>query len=159
MDISTLITPIASFFGAALAAHLAIKRFYKEKVWERKVEAYTAIFDALHEMNKWFEVHLEAWLNDRDVTDEERAKLQASYEGAKARLNRKLDSEVWLIPETCVARLNTMNENLSKHFDTWDEMLDNNSYETRRAIKELRVLVRVDLGLESSGSFFKFKNN
>jgi hypothetical protein len=33
---------IVSFFGAWLAARFALYRFYREKVWERKIAAYTA---------------------------------------------------------------------------------------------------------------------
>jgi len=49
---------IASFFGAWLAARFALYRFYREKVWERKIAAYTAIFEALHDMGRWYEAHI-----------------------------------------------------------------------------------------------------
>lgn len=66
---STLDLPMGQFFftlltacitaplAAGLTARFALHRFYAEKQWERKVAAYTAIFDALHDITKWFSEH------------------------------------------------------------------------------------------------------
>jgi len=76
---SVLITPVASFFGAGLAARLAVKSFYKEKVWERKAEAYTVIFGAISEMNNWFSVHQDAYESDTEMSKEEKEELWTSF--------------------------------------------------------------------------------
>jgi len=98
---SVLITPVASFFGAGLAARLAVKSFYKEKVWERKAEAYTVIFGAISEMNNWFSVHQDAYESDTEMSKEEKEELWTSFKGARTELRKRLGREIWLIPEEC----------------------------------------------------------
>jgi hypothetical protein len=58
--VQPLLTLIASFAGTWFAAHFALRRFYREKVWERKTAAYTAIFEALYDMSLWFETQFNA---------------------------------------------------------------------------------------------------
>jgi hypothetical protein len=38
---------IAATLGAWFTAHFSLRRFFREKEWERKTLAYTAIFEAL----------------------------------------------------------------------------------------------------------------
>lgn len=44
---------IAAALGAWFTAHFSLRRFFREKEWERKTQAYTAIFEALHNMRAW----------------------------------------------------------------------------------------------------------
>jgi len=74
---------IASFFGAWLAARFALYRFYREKVWERKIAAYTAIFEALHDKGRWYEAHIEEAMSGSDLPKETRDALAADYRKAK----------------------------------------------------------------------------
>jgi hypothetical protein len=46
---------IAAALGAWFTAHFSLRRFFREKEWERKTQAYTAIFEALHNMRAWFD--------------------------------------------------------------------------------------------------------
>lgn len=157
MDWSILITPVASFVGAGLAARLAVKSFYKEKVWERKVDAYTAIFAALHEINRWYETHYEANLVDREIPDDETAKLQELYSEAKRKLRQRLDSEIWLVPKDCRDLLDGMDKKMGVRFESFFEMLDNNAFVTRKAIEDLRDMVRVDLELDRASWWARIK--
>jgi len=71
---------------AWLAARFALSRFYREKVWERKTAAYTAIFDALHDMDQWFAEHLATFSNDRDLTtDTQIGSLSATAQNPAAK--------------------------------------------------------------------------
>jgi hypothetical protein len=83
MDISTLTVPllstVGSFFGAWLAARFALRRFYREKMWERKTVAYTAIFEAIHDMGTWFDQHFAAMIRNRELTQEKQDELTATY--------------------------------------------------------------------------------
>jgi hypothetical protein len=51
---------ITASLAAWLTATLALRRFRSEKVWERKAEAYTATFQALHTMSRWYDEHWSA---------------------------------------------------------------------------------------------------
>jgi hypothetical protein len=158
VDLSYLITPVASFLGAGLAARLAVKSFYKEKVWERKAEAYTEIFGAISEMNHWFDLHQNALESAFEISAEDKAELLASFKKARTDLRRRLGREVWLIPEQCRIRIDQMLLVLDdREFGEWHQMLDTNNGETAKAILDLREMVRLDLELDKVSLSSKIK--
>jgi hypothetical protein len=116
MDLSNVvpigITATASFVGAWLAARFALYRFYKEKVWERKA-AYTAIFEALHDMEKWFDAHISARRKDHEIPDDETERIGKEYRAARDLLERRLAAESWLLPDTSRTILNDMSYRLA----------------------------------------------
>jgi hypothetical protein len=87
-----------SFFGTWLAAQLAFNRFSREKVWERKAAAYTAIFEVMHTIWKWCDKYLEAAILSRDLDVPTVDRLHAEMKEAKEKLALRLAGEIWLIP-------------------------------------------------------------
>lgn len=139
---------LAAALGGWFTAHFALHRFFREKVWERKTQTYTAIFEALHDMSTWFDEHWTAEERDREIPAERQSELTIGYQRARANLRRRLTSETWLIPAECNDRLRKMMRELSVHHETWFEELDAGSHAISVAISDLRKLVRNDLGLD-----------
>ena len=50
---------VIAVISARVTVHFALKRFYSEKWWERKTEAYTAIIEALHHVRNYADTNLE----------------------------------------------------------------------------------------------------
>lgn len=149
--ISPVLTAVASFIGAWFAARLALRRFYDEKLWERKTEAYTAIFEALHEMSIWFDGHLNAHYLQKDFDTETSKKMYEDYNQAKDKLSRRIAAEVWLIPDSCRERIQLMNKNLANEPGAdWFQMLDAGAFEILQATNDLTKLVRADLKIKPS---------
>lgn len=139
----------ASFVGAWMAAHLALRRFYQERVWERKTVAYTAIFGALHDMRLWFDEHMRAHERGHELPGAEKNRLSAEYQKAKANLRRRLDTEGWLLPLEYRDRLDKLTYDLEmEHVHNWFELLDNGQFLISTAIDQFRSDVRQDLQLE-----------
>ena len=143
-----LVAAVASFVGAWLAARLALTRFYQEKIWERKVAAYSGIFDSLHDMNLWFIEHFEAEITNKELPQKMNIELGESYNKAKYTLLRKLDSEVWLLSSGCQSRIRKLLQDLGQRHEMWYEDVDFGSDAVRRAIDDLRKIVQQDLGLK-----------
>jgi hypothetical protein len=148
-----IIAVIASFVGAWLAAQLAFSRFAREKIWERKAAAYTAIFEALHYIGRWYEKHYEAMLIRKDIEDEKKAQIRAEANKAEEELERRLGCETWLIPPECRARLEKMTLDLknsgfknNKNND-YDGFLDEGAFIVKTAAEEFRLMVVDDLKL------------
>ena len=93
-----LLSAVASFVGAWLAANFALRRFYKERIWERKAAAYSAIFEALHIIEQWYDKHYDAYFEQRELPDEVTKKLRTNADAAEEDLERRLAAETWLIP-------------------------------------------------------------
>jgi|ERR1035437_556792 hypothetical protein len=144
-----ILTAIASFLGAWIAARFAVSRFYQEKIWERKAAAYTAIFEALHFIEEWYSKHFDAYVTQRELTEEETEKLRTAANDAEAELERRLASETWLIPNNCRIRLNKLTEDLKVHDEDWFQYLDAGQHTLAVATDELRDMVHADLHLYS----------
>jgi hypothetical protein len=151
MDISTftipLLSTVRSFFGAWLAAHFALRRFYREKLWERKTAAYTAIFEAIHDMSMWFDQHFNAMVRNRELSKEKQDELTATYQTARKTFERRLTSETWLIPDDIRKRLDDLQYALDKlddHHD-WALLVSEGSKIVFEGTNELREMVRKDL--------------
>jgi hypothetical protein len=138
---------IASFVGAWLAAYFGLFRFYREKVWERKTAAYTAIFSALHEMDQFFNTHIED-LEMHSFSEQEQQKLTGAFEAARAELRRRLAAEVWLIPPKCRQRIDRMNREFAERQEGWQAYLLSARVNIARAVEDLTRDVRVDLKLD-----------
>lgn len=150
--IMALVTAGASFLGAWLAARFALKRFYQEKVWERKTAAYTAIFEALHEMQNRYDAFWEAAMHSAELPEDEQAKLDAASENAYADLRRRLDSEIWLIPQACRERIQQFLYSIRRPAMSDDDLYGGLSEKTGSLISELRDLAQADLGLRERQS-------
>jgi hypothetical protein len=155
MDLQPFLVPllsaVASFIGAWLAAHFALRRFYKERIWERKVAAYSAIFAALHDIETWYSKHLGAHIKDRPIPDTVQEKLRLAANTAEDELERKLATETWLIPDHCRKRIAQLTADLSKQPTSgdWVDYLTKGGWTIGTAINELRDMVRADLGIKS----------
>jgi hypothetical protein len=148
---STLLTVcITAFLAAWLTARFALHRFYSEKQWERKVAAYTAIFDALHDITKWFSEHQLARERGRDLAEDVSGELAEESKKARATLARCLDRETWLLPPECSERLAKLERDLERASNTtdWQSYLDSGWEAAHSAAQDLRRLVRSDLGID-----------
>ncbi|MHC2672601.1 hypothetical protein ACVI1J_004764 [Bradyrhizobium diazoefficiens] len=140
-----------------MAARFALNRFYREKVWERKAAAYTAIFEALHFIDNWYGKHFDAYITQRDMTDDETAKLRTASVDAEAELERRLASETWLIPDKCRLRLAKLTTDLKKREEDWFTYLDAGQATLKTATDELREMVHADLHLYSRPRVMLFR--
>ncbi len=146
-----LLSALASFAGAWLAAKLALNNFYRQKNWERKTETYTAIFQAIHAVERWHDQHFEAFVKSKEIDDERKNKLRAGANKSEEDLEKRLAGEAWLIPQAFRARALKMTYDLksiaSKHQGDWVRYLEEGLFVIDGATKELRTMARKDLGL------------
>jgi hypothetical protein len=142
-------TAVASFLGAWLAARFALSRFYKEKTWERKTIAYTNIFETLHDMSLWSKEH-KAYLRwDNEPDSEIEKKLGDDYLAAKARLERQLARETWLLRDAFHKRVALLLSVLARRdHASFYEMVAHDDEALAKATTDLRVLVQRDLRLD-----------
>jgi hypothetical protein len=141
--------------GAWLAARFALSRFYREKVWERKTAAYTAIFDALHDMEQWFKENNSALSNERELTADTEKRLSDASTAARTTLRRRLASETWLIPDVIRERIEEALVDLdlaaSRNTNDWVEYLIQGHTVIDFLELDLRNSVRRDLRVKRLG--------
>lgn len=139
---TALLSSVAAFVGSWLAARFALLRYYQERIWERRAEAYTSIFGSLHDMEQWLS---EALANDVGRVD------ISTYESSHTSLARRISSESWLL-----------SENFRKSFEAYIETDVDTSMEInkflqmamerhREQVESLREIVREEMLVRPSG--------
>ena len=140
-----VVAPIATLAAVWLTSHFAWRRTQSEKIWDRKAEAYSAILQALHEM----EASLDAWMNDetqyRETSEEVSEERRKRYKQARAEVQSVIGREIWLLDPALKGHAEELNKALSARHDSWFEDLDASLYAVRNAIKAIALLARKEL--------------
>jgi hypothetical protein len=149
----------AAALGAWFTAHFSLRRFFREKEWERKTQAYTAIFEALHDMRIWFDEHWDAEVAGKEIPKEKQIELSTEYKKARLTLQRQLIGETWLLPLECSDRLAAMTRELNKERESFFDELDEGYGAITKAIRDLRTVVREDLQLDRGQWRSRYRKN
>ena len=75
-----------SVVTAVLTVQLALRRFYSEKWWERRSDAYSEIIKALHQVREHADTNLQFALRDKDLPEEGDARLTKEMQEAIGQL-------------------------------------------------------------------------
>jgi hypothetical protein len=140
----------AAALGAWFTAHFSLRRFFREKEWERKTQAYTAIFEALFDMRTWFDEHWDAEVKHKELSKERQSELAQNCGAARRTLQRRLTGETWLLPPECSDRLAAMMRQLNKERESFFDELDEGYKTIADTVSDLRTTVRKDLQLEKN---------
>ena len=138
----------AAALGAWFTAHFSLRRFFREKEWERKTQAYTAIFEALYDMRTWFDENWDAEVKNKELSNERQSQLAQDYAATRRTLQRRRTGETWLLPAECSARLAAMMRELSIERESFFDELDAGYQTITHTISDLRTIVRKDLQLD-----------
>jgi hypothetical protein len=106
------------------------------------------IFEALHDMEKWFDKHIESEERGRELSKEDVARLTEDHQKAGADLKRRVAKETWLISDDFRTRLLALEEALSQRSTHWPEFLETaSSSALNSAVDDLRRIARSDLSI------------
>ena len=146
LSIGSIITSgLVTITAVVLAARFAAEQAHLGRTWQRKAEAYSAILEALHEMEEWFSQALDDEYLSREVDAATSAARTADYQAARKLLRRSIAREVWLLPSTVQGRVVTMNKMLAARHDSWFENVDAGHFEVRKAVGDIAEAAYGDL--------------
>jgi len=130
-----------------LTVKFALRRFQSEKWFERRVEAYTKVIEALHFMKRCAERQLRAEERGTDIPEEIENELVSSYRKGLADLRRLTDMGALLFSLDAVEILDTLYTELSAATDeqSWWEHLDAESAAISKCLVKLRPIAKRDL--------------
>ena len=101
VNISIALIPslIVAVVTALLTVRLSLRKFYTERWWERKADAYSRIVEALHKYKKYDQQKLKIEMSyPRDDSDKEKI-LEKQWADANSELQRAVDLGAFVISE------------------------------------------------------------
>lgn len=149
LDLSSQITvgAITAVIASYITVRLSLRRFYSERWWEKKAEAYTAILEALHYMNRSFSEELDAAMEHREIPQGRSDELKQKYHEASDELDKRIDIGQFILSEEAAAELSDLIKNLAKArgSDDWTDYVIRSYEATNNTLKRMRAIAKSDL--------------
>ena len=138
---------IAALVAGLVTVRLALGRFKKEALWQRKLDAYTRILDALHVCRLRSEQLMREATQEVKLSKESTDEMRKKYSAASAELHRMVDTGLLILPEAATSHLT---EVMEPRYDDWREMPPYLFWETeehlmKKALDALMRVARADL--------------
>lgn len=121
----TLIAAVLAFAASVLATIVSIynarfKRFARERWWERKVEAYSRITQALADLVYYYDEHYTAQIEGSSLSPEYRKKVGEHWRQGQADVKKATAIGAFLISEEADAALKKMANERPSNVDPED---------------------------------------
>lgn len=149
VDISRQISvgAITAVIAAYVTVRLSLRRFYSEKWWEKKAEAYSAILESLHYMKRSFDEDWDAEMTGGKVQEERKEELQKKYREAHDELKKRIDVEQYVLSDEAVAELSSFQKayNKAKETSDWLEYIEGSWGAINDTLKRMRAIAKTDL--------------
>lgn len=133
---------IAGLFSSVLAN----RDHRHRKWWEMRVTAYQNAIEALSDLVYYYDKHWNAEIEQREISDEFKAKLDAFWEQSFPKVRKYADSGAFLFSDEANAALRELmtDDNEPSYF----EHLDNNFAKAKKCLNRLVECSKTDLKLE-----------
>lgn len=122
--VQALLTIGGAWLAASLTMRLTLKRFFRERSWEKKAAAYTVVFEGLHDMLDWHGEHFDAEISGRDLPDDRKAVLKERYRKARDDVRRSIAGQAWLLDARVTDEVDALWKELHKRRQSMFEELD-----------------------------------
>lgn len=150
--IIALITSSLAFFASIISIGISayqarFARFSSEKWWERKIEAYTKIIEALSDLVYYYEQIYDSELIGHAITDEKKREIDEHWKRGFLEMKKSTNVGAFLISpqaETSLQRFWTDSDQ-SIDPNNWFAQLDYNYSKAQTCLKELVILAKKDL--------------
>ena len=136
---------------AWLAVGWAFRRFKREKLWERRLTAYSELIEALDELARISGIWSQDELLKRDRSAEDQSRLEDSYRSAALRLRVAEATGRLLLPANSQKTLDQLSEEREarEQIDQLYEMLEHDAATMQAAAKQLACEGRKSLDVPS----------
>lgn len=115
---------LVGFIGAFFAAKLAISKHRMEKVWEKKVEAYSDLIDTLHDLKRTREVLHAAESKGHELQEKVSSKHWDRSRNARRRVEKAIDTSAFIVSEEMGLILENFEEQMELALQNEDEWAD-----------------------------------
>ena len=154
-QIITLSAAGLAFVASVIAALVSIynsrfRRFAKERWWERKVEAYTRIIDALSGLVYYYEEHYDAAIEHREISESRREEIDEHWSNGYIEVKRASTVGAFLISTDATSALHAFWKAKSEDFhpNDWFSDLDASYAAAQKCLDAMVKAAKGDLGIK-----------
>ena len=140
---------LVAIVTALISVWLAFRRFRAERFWERRIDSYSRIIDALHSAKAFAEDHFEAEVEGTKLLPDRVAELSARSLQGKDEVFKAIDTGALLLPQHAIDRLRKYASDVTEasHSRSWPEYLEGQIEATQDCMRDITAIARRDLGL------------
>lgn len=142
---------VVAYFIAVVTVNLSLRRFYKERWWEKKADAYSRIIDALHKHKNYAENKLNGEFIDNPDTSIETMLRQQWAEG-KRELDHAVDLGTFIISEEAELVLNKFQKRKLPDFreESFTGIIETDLKYIQTCLTDIKAAAKRDLSLLDS---------
>lgn len=145
LAVQALLTLGGAWLAASLTMRLTLKRFFREKAWERKAAAYTVVFEGLHDMLDWHGEHFDAEISGRELPEDRQTVLRERYRKARDDIRRSIAGQAWLLDPRVTDEIDVLWKELHKRRDSFFEHLDEGYGAVASSQQKIIAIAKQDL--------------
>lgn len=136
---------IIAIASAWITVQLSLRRFRTERWWERKVESYTNIIEALHNSKAFASYHLK--IAGREIPDERDEDLRSRTREANDEILKATDVGAFILSEKALTRLRKYKneEEEASELGDWYGYLVADLEATEECLKDFIEIAKKDL--------------
>ena len=139
---------IIAFCSAWVTVRMSLARFRAEQWWERKIDAYTKIFESFHHLKAFSDKHLHAEMRGRDVPEDTDNELRKESTAAHKEVDKYTDIGAFIFSTEFYQRLKQFRIDSAAVSDNsrgWTDYLVNDQEVTETCLNDLIELAKTDL--------------
>ena len=152
MDIARdiLVGLLIATVSAWVTVQLSLKRFRSEKWWERKVEAYERVIEALHHRKAFADAHYEEWFEGQKHSQERQDQLSRGVKESIKEIEKAANVGAFLFSGEAQGRLARYKRESREALKGSDihEMINSSSKAVDSCLSDLIELARKDLRIK-----------
>lgn len=145
--ISLVSGTIIAIVSSYLTSIWTMKKFYTEKWWDRKEQAYTEIINALYDMVRFYEVYKEDYGQDYFISEERATDLRQKYSNGMRKLHRATDLASLYVSDDAANELVKLRnrEALDQRSNPSWEVYESEYKYHKQTLDELLIIAKKDL--------------
>ena len=143
---------ILSIVTAILTVRLSLRRFYAERWWERKVEAYTSIFESLYRLKHYCNIKYEqdCDFDTKPISKEQGKELEKQWADANMEIGKAIDIGSFVVCDDAVSCLRDFRKRPRLDYEDHPifELAAQESEYLDECISRLKTIAKKDLKLK-----------
>jgi hypothetical protein len=143
---------ILSIVTAILTVRLSLRRFYAERWWDKKIEAYTSIFEALYRLKHYCNIKYkqDCDLRSAPISKEQEKELEKQWADADMEIGKTIDIGSFVICDDAVSCLIDFRKRPRLDFEANPifELAAQESKYLDECISRLKMIAKQDLKLK-----------